>query len=600
MKIFQPLLQEIQHKKDLQERGSNEIQNLIKKVSKELLDPKYKPSPSLKIFFDKLLRRAKYPMEVAIVGQFSSGKSTFLNALLGRDILPTGITPVTSKVNYINYGDEYKLEVTYNSGAKEFHSVEHLAKFTDQRESLIDVKYLSLFAPIEMLREISFVDTPGLNSQSHYDTKTTTNILRSVDGIIWLGLIDAVAKKTELEILEEYLKNYASKSICLLNQKDRIGDDEVQTALAYAKKNYKNFFSKIIAISAKDALEARMNKKCFKSSNMQDVLDFINNEIRPKAKEAKRFSLKQTLQSAITILQDEYTSLTALYGELAEIVEDYSDAASMSKEDEGEFISGVELLYLGVEECIELYVKEIYSNIKVVPKSFAKEEKTLFAKRWVKGEYDSFALLESSFDRSKTKNLVTNLHNLKKRVLEVFQQKLDQFEKELILWKVEVLQTQKIRTIASDEQRYELKYFAAGVYEEIYRSYLAAFEHFEGSVLDKIEKLSFSNRFELAYEKTISQINIAIIKMQNGYEKDPLHSVINSFDESEIKLIFQENLDFEYLKRQLRANDSFVEALSQSYKKELSLTSQESMQKIKQKFDAIDERVKGLDKIVLS
>ncbi len=39
-------------------------------------------------------------MEVAITGQFSAGKSTFLNALLSRNILPTGITPVTSKVKF--------------------------------------------------------------------------------------------------------------------------------------------------------------------------------------------------------------------------------------------------------------------------------------------------------------------------------------------------------------------------------------------------------------------------------------------------------------------------------------------------------------------
>jgi len=48
------------------------------------------------------------PMEIAIVGQFSSGKSTFLNALLSKNILPVGITPVTSKVNFLNYGKEYK------------------------------------------------------------------------------------------------------------------------------------------------------------------------------------------------------------------------------------------------------------------------------------------------------------------------------------------------------------------------------------------------------------------------------------------------------------------------------------------------------------
>lgn len=44
------------------------------------------------------------PMKIAIIGQFSSGKSTFLNALLGAEILPSGITPVTAKICEIAYG----------------------------------------------------------------------------------------------------------------------------------------------------------------------------------------------------------------------------------------------------------------------------------------------------------------------------------------------------------------------------------------------------------------------------------------------------------------------------------------------------------------
>ena len=61
-------------------------------------------------FFESLQNKTKEPMQIAIIGQFSSGKSTFLNALLGQDILPTGITPTTSKVCKICYGQDFILE----------------------------------------------------------------------------------------------------------------------------------------------------------------------------------------------------------------------------------------------------------------------------------------------------------------------------------------------------------------------------------------------------------------------------------------------------------------------------------------------------------
>ena len=163
----------------------------IKKIQDQLLDEKFFPSSQLVRILKKQIRRARYPMEVAITGQFSAGKSTFLNALLSRNILPTGITPVTSKVNFINYGEEYKLKITYYSGAQEYAPIEAISDFTDQRhDEMKDIKYLTLYAPMDILKEISFVDTPGLNSQSQSDTDTTRSVLRDVGGIIWLTLID--------------------------------------------------------------------------------------------------------------------------------------------------------------------------------------------------------------------------------------------------------------------------------------------------------------------------------------------------------------------------------------------------------------------------
>lgn len=138
---------------------------LIKKAQYILLDEKMLASIELKQKLTKLQQRAKEPMKVAITGQFSSGKSTFLNALLSQDILPTGITPVTSKVNYIRYGDELKVKVRYKDGVEEFHNVEDIARFTDQRGSVEEIEYLTLYAPLEILKDIVFVDTPGLNSK---------------------------------------------------------------------------------------------------------------------------------------------------------------------------------------------------------------------------------------------------------------------------------------------------------------------------------------------------------------------------------------------------------------------------------------------------
>jgi GTP-binding protein EngB required for normal cell division len=234
----------------------------VKSVRQKLLNETFLPSLQLKQVLDKLIRKAMHPIEIAVSGQFSSGKSTFLNTLLGKDILPTGITPVTSKVNFLSYGKSYKLRITYHSGLHEYRSVESIGDFTDQRRSeLDDIKYLTIFAPIALLNEISFVDTPGLNSLSFKDTQTTKNVLNDVGGIIWLTLIDNAGKESEKNTLDKYMPRFQEKSLCILNQKDKLNEEEVLKTLTYVETNFSKYFKKVIPISAKEALQAKTRKK---------------------------------------------------------------------------------------------------------------------------------------------------------------------------------------------------------------------------------------------------------------------------------------------------------------------------------------------------
>jgi ribosome biogenesis GTPase A len=78
---------------------------------------------------------------LVVVGEFNSGKSAFINALLGRPILPEGVTPTTAEINVLAYGSEE----TSQLGA--------------DRTRL-------LTAPVDLLREIRLVDTPGTTPSS--------------------------------------------------------------------------------------------------------------------------------------------------------------------------------------------------------------------------------------------------------------------------------------------------------------------------------------------------------------------------------------------------------------------------------------------------
>ncbi|QKF74082.1 GTP-binding protein (dynamin domain) [Aliarcobacter faecis] len=418
----------------------------IKKTIDKLLDEKFHPSIQLQSVLNKQLRRARYPMEVAITGQFSAGKSTFLNALLSRNILPTGITPVTSKVNFINYGEDFKLKITYYSGAQEFAPIESIADFTDQRQDdMKNIKYLTLYAPMPILKEISFVDTPGLNSQSQSDTDVTRRVLKDVGGIIWLTLIDNAGKLSEAQVLEEYMQHFKNKSLCVLNQKDKLTPEQVETTTNYVKDKFSKYFAKVVPISAIKALEGRAkektiliedeninlltqlkkellskdiednadieklltehknkiksirlsdtsnNIKLLEDSNIQEVLDFIETTIRPQAAEAKEFAIKKDLRSFCDILIKEYETIIKVYDALVEVLESCEAKVDEAFENiHKKYSKELFNIYNSLETVMEKIANETFKNIKRKKSLRFEESKSLFGEKIEKFEYETF------------------------------------------------------------------------------------------------------------------------------------------------------------------------------------------------------------------
>ena len=262
-------------------------------------------TPAISGELDSLLLEQKEPITIAIVGQFSSGKSTFLNALLGRELLPSGITPITAKVCKICYGDEYSLHVRYKDGSLAQKPLDFLHSI-DTLENM-KITDFTLCAPCEILRSLSLLDTPGFNSQNAIDTETTNAILKRVDGIIWLSLIDNVGKQSEKDILHAHVRQYASKALCVLNQKDRLKDEsEIATSLEYARSAFSGIFSQIIPISAKLALQAQNSHDSSNSaqmlteSNINAVLEFINTQFANNASALKERKILRKLRTIIT------------------------------------------------------------------------------------------------------------------------------------------------------------------------------------------------------------------------------------------------------------------------------------------------------------
>ena len=598
---------------------------LIQKTQYTFLDEKMSPSKELNNRLSSLQIRAKEPMKVAITGQFSSGKSTFLNALLSKNILPTGITPVTSKVNYIKYGDELKIKIRYMDGREEYQSVEHIAKFTDQRDEVEDIEYLTLYVPLSLLKEVEFVDTPGLNSQAITDTTTTQKVLKEVDGIIWLSLIDNAGKLSEAKVLEEYLNEYQNKSLCVLNQKDKFSSEQVEQTTNYVKKSFAEFFSEVIPISAKQALESRTHDKNLlieeeleeflgklkkeiktnqledinslyksyqdevntilnsdlnknielqKESNIQKVLDFINDEIRPIANSSKDFAIKKDIKHIGNSLIKQHELFLKIYAELKHELSSFEiEADEKFSELKIRFSKKLKDAYNRIEEIIDTIANDIYNHIGTTKKiRYAKQKSSFFG---AKESYEAIEYKVSKIDSDLIykhlfydddivgkmfKKYVRNLKEIQNEVNENNALVYDFLKKKIRKWQNPYEFIRKSDQLHSDIEFANMRKFASKVYENILKPFSDEIHSSYAQISSQFNHLSsaVSFNYQNATEVSVAFLEKKIAQSIKLYEENPTKFTLYQPKLEEIKERLRISFHLYELQNMMNTNNTFL------------------------------------------
>ena len=602
---------------------------LIKKSEYILLDDKMSPSKELKEELSKLAIRAKEPMKVAITGQFSSGKSTFLNALLSKSILPTGITPVTSKVNYIRYGDELKICIRYKDGRDEYQSVENIANFTDQRSVVQEIEYLTLFAPLELLKDIVFVDTPGLNSQAHSDTTTTQRVLKEVDGIIWLSLIDNAGKLSEAEVLDEYLNEYQSKSLCVLNQKDKFTPEQVSQTTQYVKDRFSKYFSEVIPISAKQALDSRIHDKNIliedkleeflktlstelkatdsleidklikepynkyksevksiiesdlsenlqklKESNIELVLEFIQEQIRPIANSSKDFAIKKDIKLVCSSLINQHETFLNIYNELDKELNDFEQEYYLKFDSlKQKFTSKLKDAYSRIEEIIDTISNDIYNHISSQTRTrYAKQKSSFFNNKttYEAIEYQTVKIetniiykrlfYDDDVVGKMFKKYVRNLKEIQKEVNENNALVYEMLKAKIRKWQSPYEFVRKSQPIYSDIEFANIRKFASKAYENILKPFSDEIHASYAKISSEFNHLSsaVSFNYQNATEVSVAVLEKRIEQSIKLYEENPTKFSLYQPKLQDIKERLQSSFYLYELNNMMNTNNTFL------------------------------------------
>ncbi len=207
--------------------------------------------------------RARFESEFTLVvlGEFKRGKSSLINALLQARIVTTNITPETVTINEIHFGPETKLQICLSDGGRVELASEELSAAKLEpilKELAAPVSYVHVQAPVEWLRGIRLVDTPGMGDLLRKFDRQVVDYLPTADALIYVTTSDAPFSEQERDFLRVTIMPQDFPRILFVVNKLDIATtpEDVERVLAHAREKLASLFpeSSLLGISALDEI----------------------------------------------------------------------------------------------------------------------------------------------------------------------------------------------------------------------------------------------------------------------------------------------------------------------------------------------------------
>ncbi|MDQ3684287.1 MAG: dynamin family protein [Acidobacteriota bacterium] len=271
---------------------------------------------------------------LVIVGEFNSGKSSFINALFGVKTRVEGPVPVDDRITIMHYGDEEEERI--------------INSFVSERR-----------VPIEFLRDIAIVDTPGTNSVVRQHQEITEDFIPRADLVLFITSIDRPLTESERQFLS-YIQKWGKKIVIVLNKIDTKDEAEIEEVIRFVDDKCREllgFKPLIFPVAAKLALQAKLGShpRDWTRSRFEALEDYVFH----KLSEGERLQLKllSPLDSANTVadkLTGEYTGKLELLADdttkIARIEEQLEAARVEMASNFQKFILRVDALVVELKE----------------------------------------------------------------------------------------------------------------------------------------------------------------------------------------------------------------------------------------------------------
>jgi small GTP-binding protein len=212
---------------------------------------------------DRMPKLDEERLLVVVLGEFNRGKSTLVNALVGRPVLPVGITPTTAALTHVRHGKTLAAELVRDGGRREAVDPARLEALVaaEPGGAPNGVDHVEVRVPAPWLGEhVTLVDTPGVNDLSDLRADITYGYVPRADAVLFLLDATQVLTASERRFLEErVLRSCRDRMVFVVSKSDLVTPEELEQAVAFARRHLATLAPEapLFPVAAKRALPGR-------------------------------------------------------------------------------------------------------------------------------------------------------------------------------------------------------------------------------------------------------------------------------------------------------------------------------------------------------
>ena len=335
---------------------------------------------------------------LVVVGQFKRGKTSVINALLGAEILPVAVVPLTSIATIMTFGEALRLKVYFNDGRVSEIRPENLAEYVTEKgnpKNIKDVSEVIITYPSHYLKNgVRLIDTPGVGSIYQHNTDVAYRYLPKSDAALFLLSVDQPMGRAELDFLKD-VKEYSNKIFFLLNKADYLNEKDLTESIDFTTNGLKDIMGsdvRIFPVSARLAMEGQTSNspEMLQKSRLPEFASMLNsflmeekgkviitvaaNNLQKIISQA-RFELELEMKSLTSPLEELQTKIKTFEAKKKEVMDEKQDFDIILDGETKRIIKTI------LDEDLEKFKKGLIANEQAhLEGEFSKMVKTMSSK----------------------------------------------------------------------------------------------------------------------------------------------------------------------------------------------------------------------------